>query len=93
MRPIYPGSEDDSLFQFERSGSPAIFWFIDIGEASFLLPVPRSDETFEALEPSFTAESRGRPADLVHVTPAYLATSDNEYHIDDTGQIRFDTAS
>ena len=93
VRPIYPASEDDSLFQFERSGRPAIFWFVDIGGASFLLPLPRSDETFAALEPLFTAESQGRPTDLVHIAPAYLATSDNEYHVEDTGQLQFESTS
>jgi phage shock protein A len=93
VSPIYYTPEAAIPFQFEDRRAVATFWLVEIRGTSFLLPVPRRDGTFEALEPAVPARSDATPAELAHAIPARMVASDSGYEIDEAGQLNFETSS
>ena len=93
VSPIYHTPEADIPFQFEDRRAVATFWLVEIQGASFLLPVPRRDGSFEALEPAVPAHDDANPAELVHATPARLTTDGAGYRLVEAGQFAFETSA
>ena len=92
VSPIYHTPEADIPFQFEDRRAVATFWLVEIRGTSFLLPVPRRDGTFEALEPAVPAHDDGNPAELVHATPARVVATGMGYQVEEVGQFAFEAS-
>ncbi|MES3631070.1 MAG: hypothetical protein PPP56_12975 [Longimonas sp.] len=92
VSPIYHTPEADTPFQFAERRAVATFWLVEINGASFLLPVPRRDGTFEALEPAIQGSDDANPSDLIQATPAQLTTEGTGYRVAQKGTLVFETS-
>ena len=90
VTPIYHIPDADVPFQFEDRRSTATFWFVEAKRGAFVLPVPRRDETFEALEPAGAGRGEARPPDLVRAIPARMVDAGTGYRMGESGLFEFD---
>ena len=91
---IHYDARTNDRFKFDVSDASGEFWLVEQASEAVLLPMPKRDGTFRALDPAFTTDGEPpAPSDLYALTPARLESAEGGYRLRASGHLHTTASS